>query len=167
MIIATPRLDLVELDVDAHRALVAGRLDQIAGASVPEDFAGGVPSALRIAQLEADPGELPWLVRAVVLRDEARVVGSAGFHTPPADGRAELGYEICAGDRRRGFAREAVIGLMDWAAPRVGVFRASIAPGNVASRALVEGLGFVRVGEQMDPVDGLEWVFERRLTRPK
>jgi RimJ/RimL family protein N-acetyltransferase len=49
---------------------------------------------------------------------------------------------------------------MDWAAPSVRVFRASIAPDNLASRALVESLGFVRVGEQMDPVDGLEWVFE-------
>jgi ribosomal-protein-alanine N-acetyltransferase len=161
VIIATPRLDLVELDIEAHRALRDGRLTEIAGAAVPEDLAQGVPSEMRIEQLERDPGELPWLARAMVLRDEARVVGSAGFHAPPSNGMVELGYQICAADRRRGFAREAVIGLMDWAAPHVSIFRASVAPGNAASRALVESLGFERVGEQMDPVDGLEWVFER------
>jgi len=161
VIIATPRLDLVEIDLPAHRALLAGRVPEIAGAAVPADFAEGVPSALRIAQLERDPGELPWLVRALVLRDERRVVGAAGFHEPPTDGRAELGYQICAADRRRGYAREAVVALMEWAAPQVRVFRASIAPGNVASQALVASLGFTRVGEQIDPEDGLEWVFER------
>jgi [ribosomal protein S5]-alanine N-acetyltransferase len=165
MIIATQRLDLVELDIEAHRALRDGRLSEIAGASVPGDFAHGVPSELRIEQLRRDPQELPWLVRAIVLRDEARVVGSAGFHAPPLSGLAELGYEICEGDRRRGFAREAVTGLMDWAEPQVATFRASIAPGNAASQALVVSLGFVRVGEQIDPVDGLEWVFEKPVTR--
>jgi ribosomal-protein-alanine N-acetyltransferase len=161
MIIAAPRLDLVEIDLATHRALLAGRVTEIAGAAVPADFADGVPSALRIAQLERDPRELPWLVRALVLRDERRVVGSAGFHEPPTDGRAELGYQICAADRRRGYAREAVVALMEWAAPKVRVFRVAIAPGNVASQALVGSLGFVRVGEQIDPEDGLEWVFER------
>jgi RimJ/RimL family protein N-acetyltransferase len=161
VIIATPRLDLVELDIETHRALLSGRVTEIAGASVPDDFAEGVPSAMRIEQLERDPGELPWLVRALVLRAERRVVGAAGFHAPPADGMAELGYQICAADRRRGFAREAVTGLIEWAAPQVRVFRASIAPGNRASQALVASLGFVRTGEQIDPEDGLEWVFER------
>ena len=150
VIFATPRLDLVELDLAAHRALVEGTLRDIAGAAVPGDLAAGVPSAMRIEQLERDPGELPWLVRALVLRDERRVVGSAGFHAPPSqDGMAELGYQICAADRRRGFAREAVTGLMDWAAPRVRVFRASIAPDNLASRALVQ-VARIRAGRRAD-----------------
>jgi [ribosomal protein S5]-alanine N-acetyltransferase len=161
MIISAPRLDLVEIDLATHRALLAGGVEEIAGAAVPGDFADGVPSAMRIEQLERDPAELPWLARALVLRAERRVVGAAGFHAPPADGLAELGYQICAADRRHGYAREAVVALIEWAAPNVRVFRASIAPGNVASQALVGSLGFVRVGEQIDPEDGLEWVFER------
>ena len=52
MIISTARLDLVELDIEAHRALRGGRLTEVAGASVPADFADGVPSELRIEQLE-------------------------------------------------------------------------------------------------------------------
>jgi [ribosomal protein S5]-alanine N-acetyltransferase len=161
--ISTPRLDLVELDLATHRALLAGRVGEIAGATVPDDFAGGVPSRMRIEQLERDPGEQPWLVRALVLRDEGRVVGSAGFHAPPDEhGMAELGYSICAADRRRGYAREAVEGLMAWAAGRARTFRVSISPSNDASLALARTLGFERVGEQIDPEDGLEWVFERR-----
>ena len=164
MTISTRRLDLVELDLGAHRALVAGRLREIAGATVPDDFADAVPSQMRIEQLERDPAEQPWLVRALVLRAEARVVGAAGFHAPPDEhGMAELGYQICAADRRQGYAREAVEGLMGWAAGRVRTFRASISPANDASLGLVRSLGFERVGEQIDPEDGLEWVFERRL----
>ena len=163
--IATERLDLLTIDLGVHRALAAGQLDEAAamlGVALPEDFPDGVPSSMRIAQLEADPEELPWLVRALVLRTEGRAVGSAGFHAPPSDGMAELGYAILAADRRKGYAREAVIGLMDWArgTGRVSTFRAAIAPDNRASQALVASLGFVRVGEQIDPVDGLEWVFE-------
>jgi ribosomal-protein-alanine N-acetyltransferase len=169
VIIASERLDLAPLPIELHRSLAAGGLDEVAaalGATVPPDFPHGVPSRLRIEQLSRDPGELPWLVRALVLRSERRVVGSAGFHGPPdALGRAELGYEIVEGDRRRGFAREAVVALMEWAAGtgQVGAFRASVAPGNEASMALVRSLGFVHVGEQIDPVDGLEWVFERAV----
>ena len=161
--IATERLDLLTLDAEAHRGLEAGRLDVVEGVVLPPDFPDGVPSALRIGQLGKDPTELPWLVRAVVLRAEARAVGSAGFHAPPSDGLAELGYEIVAAERRRGYAREAVVGLMEWARGTglVRRFRASIEPANAASQALVASLGFEHVGEQIDPVDGLEWVFER------
>jgi RimJ/RimL family protein N-acetyltransferase len=166
VIIATARLDLVPLGIDVLRDIAAGRLGAVSdaiGAAVPPDFPEGVPAEIRIEQLLRDPSELPWIVRAVVLREEDRVVGAAGFHNPPLDGLAELGYEIVAEARRRGFAREAVVGLMEWAAGtgRVRVFRAAIAPGNLASQALVASLGFVRVGEQIDPEDGLEWLFER------
>jgi ribosomal-protein-alanine N-acetyltransferase len=169
--IASDRLDLVELPIELHRHLDAGRVEVVAGALgavVPAEFRHGVPSRLRIEQLVRDPDELPWLVRALVLRDERRVVGSAGFHAPPdATGRAELGYEILEADRRRGFAREAVVALMGWAGTtgRVHAFRASIAPENVASQALVASLGFERVGSQIDPIDGLEWVYERVAQR--
>jgi RimJ/RimL family protein N-acetyltransferase len=169
VIIASERLDLVPLPIELHRSLAAARLEEVAaalGAAVPPDFPHGVPSQLRIEQLSGDPGELPWLVRALVLRAERRVVGSAGFHGPPdVTGLAELGYEIVQRDRRRGFAREAVVALMGWAegTGQVRAFRASIAPGNEASMALVRSLGFEHVGEQIDPVDGLEWVFERAV----
>jgi len=39
--------------------------------------------------------------------------------------------------------------------------RASIRPDNVASLATINGFGFRKVGEQWDPEDGLEFVFQR------
>ena len=165
--IRSERLDLVSLGLDLFRDIAARRLDAVESAldvAVPPAFLDAVPAEMRIEQLERDPTELPWLARAIVLRAERRVVGAAGFHAPPDErGRAELGYEIASADRRRGFAREAVVALMAWAVAHgeVRAFVASIAPGNAASRGLVASLGFVRVGEQIDPIDGLEWVYER------
>ena len=92
-----------------------------------------------------------------------RVVGTIGFHGPPDDrGRLEVGYSVQAAYRRRGFTREAVRALFDWAAAEHGIrrFIASISPTNEASLALARSFGFVQTGEQMDEIDGLELVLE-------
>ena len=39
-------------------------------------------------------------------------------------------------------------------------FVASVAPDNVASLNLIKEFGYVQIGEQMDEIDGLEFVFE-------
>jgi len=44
----------------------------------------------------------------------------------------------------------------------VSAVRASIAPENEPSLRIAKRLGFRRIGEQMDEVDGLELVFERK-----
>lgn len=116
---------------------------------------------MRRAQIAADPTSEPWLLRAIVFEELA--IGTIGFHAPP-DHRAcvELGYEVHPAYRRRGIAREAAVALMIWAQSRgVRVFRASVAPHNAASLAMLSQLGFVRVGEHIDEMDGLELVFER------
>jgi len=118
---------------------------------------------LRLAQVRAEPAAAPWLLRAIVLPDRT-MIGHAGFHGPPdADGYAELGYTVFAPFRRRGYARAAATCLMRWAGREHGVrrFRLSIGPENTASLALAESLAFRRTGEQMDEVDGLEWIFTR------
>jgi [ribosomal protein S5]-alanine N-acetyltransferase len=64
--------------------------------------------------------------------------------------------------RRQGFALECVRALFDWAhvTHRITRFVASVSPDNEASLNLIAQLGFRRVGEQMDDLDGLEYVFE-------
>jgi RimJ/RimL family protein N-acetyltransferase len=42
---------------------------------------------------------------------------------------------------------------------------ASVSPDNAASLAVVRRLGFVKTGEEVDEVDGLEWVHTLELTR--
>jgi ribosomal-protein-alanine N-acetyltransferase len=124
---------------------------------------------LRLKECHADPAYRPWSVRAMGLASSGRMIGHIGFHSPPdpeylrrfvPDG-IEVGYTVFAAYRRQGFAQEALGGLLSWATARSALRHvvASIAPTNVASTALAQKLGFVKVGEHQDEVDGLEYVY--------
>ena len=152
-------------------ALVAGdtaTAGRVIGAAVPDNLRDGLEDFLRyrLAQLSLDPGIRQWLGRAIVLTDRdgtRRVIGTIGFHgSPDEQGRLEIGYSVQSAYRRQGIAREAVRAMLDWAATDHGIHRfiASISPDNEASLALTRAFGFVRTGEQMDEIDGLELVFE-------
>lgn len=138
------------------------------GATVPAWVADELENFLnfRLGQLRVDPTIRVWLGRAMVLTEadgSRRVVGSIGFHGPPdAMGRLEVGYSVDPPFRRRGYARESVKALFDWAHATHGIkrFVASISPDNEPSLRLAAGYGFRRVGEQIDEIDGLEYIFE-------
>jgi RimJ/RimL family protein N-acetyltransferase len=183
--ICSPRLRLVSLSPAFLRASLDGRLGQaerLIEARLPADWPAGNEPVLRrrLAQLEANPGEQPWLLRAMVLDQaaargpsEVRVpgtmIGRIGFHGPP-DARAalEVGYAVEPAYRRQGYAEEAVRALLDWATREHDIqhFVASVSPTNQPSLRLVKKLGFQMTGEQWDEVDGLELVFEWQPARP-
>jgi ribosomal-protein-alanine N-acetyltransferase len=134
---------------------------------------------MRLGQLRQDPSLQPWLARAMALREQDAagpcpiMVGYIGFHTGPnpeylralAPGAVEMGYTVFSEHRRRGYAREAAQALMDWARREHGISRfvVSISPENAPSLALAKGLGFQRIGSQVDEEDGPEDIFELRL----
>ena len=168
MIISTGRLDLHPLPLPVLEALLAGDTAHADGL-VPfriraDSFADDAyVLGLRADQLRADPAELPWLYRAAALRATGEVVGRAGFHSPPDDkGTVEIGYRVAEQHRRQGLATEIVTKLLTWAGAQ-GAARClgSARPDNLASQAVLARLGFVRTGEQVDEIDGLEWVFTR------
>jgi RimJ/RimL family protein N-acetyltransferase len=169
--IPTPRFELVSMTMAFMQALIERDLiaaAREAGAIVPVDLADELEHYLdyRTAQLRADRGIQPWIGRLIVLGDERgrRVIGTIGFHGPPDDdGRVEVGYRVQPEYRRRGVATEAVQALFDWAHREHGItrFRASTAPDNLASQAVLAKFGFRQVGTQIDDLDGLELVFER------
>jgi ribosomal-protein-alanine N-acetyltransferase len=167
--IRTPRLLLVPLTPPLLRAVASGDLAEVErqlGAPVGVGWEEGVPAAFRLKQLASDPSEQPWLVRAMVASKPRRVLGSIGFHAPPDDhGRVEMGYDVVAAERREGYAREGIHALLGWAwaTGRARTCVASVSPHNAPSLALIRSLGFRHVGEQIDEIDGLEWVFERPL----
>lgn len=158
------------MSIALMRALVARDVagaEREIGASIPDRFPDHLDHFLRyrLAQLDEDPTILRWLARAMVLTDEAgarRVIGTIGFHgAPDAHGRLEIGYRIEPAYRRRGLTREAVRGMLDWAAGHgAHRFVASVRPDNEASLGLVAGFGFRQTGTQMDEIDGLELVLE-------
>jgi RimJ/RimL family protein N-acetyltransferase len=176
MNISTSRLDLIPFTGDFMRASLAHDLataEQLLGAKLPT----GWPDCprlleLRLGQLDADPKVLPWLLRAMVLRESNIMVGHIGFHEAPGSehlreisaGAAEFGYTVYPPFRRRGFAREASLALMDWARNLhdVSRFILSIEPANVPSQGLAKQLGFVRIGSQIDEIDGEEDILELR-----
>ncbi len=169
--IETDRLHLHSLSPELVALLVAGNLAGARALDPPYDIEdqtfGDSMSVLvrRHGQLTADPSEQPWLYRVAVLRGTRQVVARGGFHSPPdAEATVEIGYSTAVEHRRRGYALEVARGLLGWAGER-GAARclASVRPDNVPSLATITRLGFVRTGEQIDEVDGLEWVHTLEL----
>jgi RimJ/RimL family protein N-acetyltransferase len=169
--IRTERLELVVMPLPFMRALQAHDVDMASreiGADVPPEMPDDLVHFLahRIPDLTADPTIQPWLGRAIVWTHpdgRREVTGTIGFHGPPdAASRVEIGYRVVPGWRRRGIATEAMRALLRWAETDQGIhrFRASVAPGNTASLAIITGFGFRPVGTRMDEIDGLELVFE-------
>ena len=163
--IETERLELVWLTADAMDALIGRRRGELPYA-VPADWPDEHDARflrLRLRQLRQDAARADWGVAAIVLREAGEMIGHIGFHGPPgvnarreADA-IELGYTVFPEHRRRGYATEAVRGLLGYARERgVRRFVASVAPGNEPSLRLVRGLGFVEVGRHWDEGDGEE-----------
>lgn len=180
MTIHTDRLDLIPFTAAFMRASLARNLqeaERLLSVPLPTDWPD-CPEllALRLRQLEEDPTLEPWLVRAIVLRDDQLMIGHIGFHEAPgpehyrdiSPGAAEFGFGVYEPYRRRGYAREASLALMAWAIREHGVprFVLTISPQNVPSQLLAASLGFVRIGSHIDEVDGLEDILEYRVGPP-
>ncbi len=170
--IETPRLLLRLVPLAGLAATAAKDADacrRLIGRSLPDDwFEDAWVSDLRLKQWKQDPDYAPWSIRAIVLRETGEIVGNINCHDKPEvlehDGRSgsvvEMGYAIFLPHRRKGYAREAVQGLSDFAR-RYGVtwIRLSISPENEASLALARSLGAVKIGTQIDEIDGPEDIF--------
>ena len=137
--------------------------------AIPLDFPDDDQRAFlrfRRGQLAADPARLPWSLRAIVLRDERRMVGYVNFHGAPGvndtnvEGALELGWTVFPRDQRKGYATETALALMAWATKTRGIhhFISSTTPENKASLRVHQKLGFALTGEV---VEG-EVIFELR-----
>jgi RimJ/RimL family protein N-acetyltransferase len=166
---ASKRVRIVQLDAATLAALADGDLAAANRTSPVELTPYFVDDdwrrvwRIRIYQVVADPGSAAWITGVIWDEDALVSVGRAGYHGPPDDaGMVEVGYAVDPELRRQGYARAALEALLDRAArePDVRVVRATISPGNVASRSLVEKYGFARNGEQWDEEDGLEIIYE-------
>jgi RimJ/RimL family protein N-acetyltransferase len=174
-VITSDRLELPLLTRDELAALRSGSANSVAQAlhaEISDEWLAEVKwlAGMRWQQVGEHPDHAPWLLRAIVLRDGDRpAVGHLNFHGPPDErGVPEVGYSLLPEYRGKGYAIEAVRALFAWAHLHHGVarFRASVAPDNERSQNLIRKLGFVRIGEQWDPEDGLEWVFEAEWPAP-
>jgi RimJ/RimL family protein N-acetyltransferase len=164
--IRTERLELVPATPELVRAALAG------GEVLGRELAAAVPvtwppdyldeSALRftLARLEEGPEQAGWWLHFVLLRGDAAtgmgrtLVGSAGYVGPPSeDGAVEVGYSIVCDHRRRGYASEAVRGLVARASSLPGVERviAHTFPSLEPSIGVLEACGFRFAGAGPEP----------------
>ncbi len=98
------------------------------------------------------------------------MIGHIGFHSLPgpryleqwSPGGVEFGFTVFPAYRRRGFAREASLALMQWAHEThgVGSFVVTISANDLASLALAADFGFLRPGRASSGMR-LDWSSRR------
>jgi RimJ/RimL family protein N-acetyltransferase len=122
-------------------------------------------SADWLALLRASTSADPWTHGfSLVHRDSDTVVGMCGFKGPPdADRVVEIAYGVTPEYQGKGYATEAAQALTDYAfsSGKVRVVRAHTLPEPNASTRVLTKCGFRRIGEVIDPEDGLVWRWEK------
>lgn len=169
--VRSERLELPLLSLEQLDSVAAGDGAQLAadlGVVISPEWVDEVRwlAGMRARQVRERPLDAPWLLRAIVRSEPGQAreaIGHLNFHGGPDErGQVEIGYTLLPPARGAGYAIEAVRAIFDWATRVHGVrrFRASVAPDNERSLNLIGKLGFVQTGEQVDPDDGLELVYE-------
>jgi [ribosomal protein S5]-alanine N-acetyltransferase len=145
--------------VEAAEALIEARL--LTGWLEDPDVRVGLSIHLRA--LRADPAQVPWRIRLMVLRDEQLVIGSINVKgSPGPDGTVDMGWGVEPAYRGRGFATEAAQAVLAWLIAQPGVRRvtARIQPENLPSIQVARRLG-LRPTAERHPEQGIIWEIER------
>lgn len=144
MQLATARLRLDLLHARDAEALFACRADPAVAR-----FQGWCPTDVSevrkfIAAQPADAVPAGWFQRAIRLRADGRLIGDLGLNLPqdPMDA-VEFGISIAPAWQGRGYASEILHGVFEhvFAQLRRHRIRASADPRNLASMAMLRGLG--------------------------
>ncbi len=149
MQLSCARVDLVLQSVEATLARVNALSPEVR-AEISADWL-----ALATSVNESSPW-IHWF--SIIERTSGVEVGSCAFKGPPSvDGMVEIAYGIEPDFQRRGFATEAAGGLRDYALSQdaVRVVRAHTLLDGHASQRVLEKCGFQRIGEVVEPDDGL------------
>ncbi|HEV8201302.1 MAG TPA: GNAT family protein [Candidatus Polarisedimenticolia bacterium] len=160
---ATERLDLVPATPELLRAALGprDRLARALGARVPEswpprylDDAAIEYTLARLAEGERHAG---WWMYFILKREPdggRTLVGSGGYAGPPAqDGSVEVGYGVVSDHQRRGYASEAVRGLVQraFARPDIQRITAQTLPELEPSIGVLLKCGFRHAGAGAEP----------------
>jgi ribosomal-protein-alanine N-acetyltransferase len=129
----------------------------------------GLPPEVRLqispqwlALLEKSSAQDPWVHGFHVVNDAGLTVGLAAFKGPPGDGVVEIAYAIEPGQQGRGHATAAARALaaFAFASGEVRIVCAHTLPEGIASQRVLLKSGFEKMGEVVDPEDGLVWRYE-------
>ncbi|MPZ97882.1 MAG: GNAT family N-acetyltransferase [Dehalococcoidia bacterium] len=171
-VLRTSRLDLLPLPLAFVEAILEG--DRASAARVLGVDLNGWPDGAELERafplyrevLSLDRGAAAWHGRAVVLRAQGLVAGSANLKGPPnSRGEVEIGYGTQPSQRGRGLAKEAAAALVTRAFldARTDRVVAVIDPRNMASIRVAESAGLRATGERVTRYGGDErlWAVTR------
>ena len=154
--VQTPHLQLVPRSRDEVRADIE---------HMPPEMRKEV-SPTWLAMLEQSAEIDPWIHGFTLIHQNSGTpVGSCGFKGPPdAAGMVEIAYAVHPEHQGKGYATEAAAALTSYAlsSDQVRVVRAHTLPVNNASTRVLTKCGFQKIGEAIDPDDGLVWRWEHR-----
>jgi [ribosomal protein S5]-alanine N-acetyltransferase len=162
-VIITKRLELVPATLELTRAALDG--EHALGSNLlaavpltwPPQYLDAAALKFTLDRLAQGPEQAGWWLYFVVLtRDETNrtLIGTAGYKGPPSvDGTVEVGYGIVRDHQRRGYASEAVWGLLGHAFAVHGVRRviAETLPELVPSIGVLKKCGFRLIGDGSEP----------------
>jgi [ribosomal protein S5]-alanine N-acetyltransferase len=163
-VIHTARLDLVVAAEEQLRAelespgALAASLACDLPASWPPELYDADAVRYSLGWLLKHPSESEWgfyyFIERAPTGTRPILVGAGGFKGPPdAEGVVELGYSIVTERHRRGYATEAVRGMLTFAfsSPRVTTVIGQTLTSLPASIGVLEKAGFAFVGAGDDP----------------
>jgi ribosomal-protein-alanine N-acetyltransferase len=171
--VRTERLELTPLSgpaLDALLARDAATLERLTGARFAEAAAPPyMAEALPVVRnrLREAPDELCWWNWLAVRAEGREAVGSVAFAGPPdRDGVVLIGYAMYPAFEGRGYATEAVRGMIGWAFAQAGVraVRALAPVWNTPALRVAENVGMRPVASEED--DDVGEVLLYALTTP-
>jgi RimJ/RimL family protein N-acetyltransferase len=156
--IVTQRLELIALYPELARAAINDKtqLAQLLNAKVPKEFPPEIMAdvmELFAQTLETDPGLVGWWGWYLVLNEpnqERVLIGCAGFTGyPDVEGNLLMGYAVLDAYQNKGYATEAVGGLLHWAfnQPQVMSVTAETYPDHLTSIRVMKKNGMVQLGK--------------------
>ncbi len=151
----TPRLSIRRTAVDEAAAILRGEVPPGIqfGAAYPSEWTLEVADLLAGDRASGMPGFTNWFI---AFRDTGETIGECGF-TPSCDGSiATAGYDVSPAFEGRGYASEALAGLIAhlFTHSPVTAVRADTLASHAASRRVMEKAGMRYVREFEDDVDG-------------
>jgi [ribosomal protein S5]-alanine N-acetyltransferase len=161
--VVTERLEIVPATIETTRAALAGEhalaasLQAVVPTSWPPEYLDSSSLKFTLDRLAEGPGQDGWWLHYVILpyaMAGRTLIGSAGYKGPPSsDGTVEVGYGIVRDHQRKGYASEAVRGLLEnaFSFPAVRRVIAETLPALVPSIGVLRKCGFTLVGEGLEP----------------
>jgi RimJ/RimL family protein N-acetyltransferase len=136
--IPTKRLRIVRMEIPAMDRIIESETDAHRKAAYSQMRDGA----------KENPEHAEWYAAwEIMCKETGETVGDLCFKGPPDDLTVEIGYGVLEAHRHKGYAKEAVAAMTDWAFSQGTVYfvRAVTDEGSVASERVLEASGYKKL----------------------